>query len=155
MATQAALQTASRVWCTPKTEHIKMDQVLAEAVADLIDKETSAPLLGNATNAELINELAARIETHWDLNYSTVSGGRKPLAPEEPSISEAVQNLIDAATEAMEEIEYCHGPHLRDEKPNGWKRVTKRLREAVETFTNTPAQLPDVVNASLVEGDIG
>jgi len=155
MATQAALQVASRAWCTPKTERIEMDPVLAEAVADLIVEETSVPLLGNATNADLINELAARIEIHWDLNYSTVSGGRNPLAPEGPPISEAVRNLVAAAKEALEEIEYWHGSYLREEKPNGWKRVTKRLREAVETFTNTPPQLPDVVNVSLVEGDVG
>jgi hypothetical protein len=33
-----------------------------------------SPLLGLATNEELINELKVRIEIHWDLDYRTVNG---------------------------------------------------------------------------------
>jgi len=37
MASEQALQEAARAWCTPETEKITMDPVLAVAFADIID----------------------------------------------------------------------------------------------------------------------
>lgn len=75
MASELARERAAQAWCTEKTSNRVMDQELAEAFADIIDSVWDRPWLGNATNAELIDELKARIDIHWDLKYRTVGGG--------------------------------------------------------------------------------
>lgn len=71
MASDIALQKAAQAWCTSRTQSIIMNEVLAEAFADIIDSIWDRPWLGNATNEELIEELKWRIKIHWDLNYKT------------------------------------------------------------------------------------
>jgi len=74
MASSGALQRAAQAWCTPETEKITMDTKLAESFADIIEEIWSQPWLGNATTAELIDELRARCEVNGTLNYKTVGG---------------------------------------------------------------------------------
>lgn len=59
---------AAEAWTKKKTKRIEMDVRLAEAFAEIIDRELSKPNLGCATTRQLLNELWARS----DLNYSTV-----------------------------------------------------------------------------------
>ena len=72
MASEYARGLAAQVWCTPETEKIIMDPLLAEAFADILEKILNKPWLGNATNRELLEELGVRIDIHGPgLDYST------------------------------------------------------------------------------------
>ena len=62
---------AAQAWCTPKTEKIVMDVILAEAFARILDELLSEPWLGNATTGELLEELKARIYLDGRLEYRT------------------------------------------------------------------------------------
>ena len=70
---QLALETAALAWTTDKTSKITLDSDLANAFADIIEKITSKPYLGNATTNELINEIRTRIEMDGMLEYKTVN----------------------------------------------------------------------------------
>ncbi len=72
MATELARERAARAWCTDKTRQIEMDGELAEAFADILDDIWSKPWLGNATTAELLDELKARAETGGYAHYKSV-----------------------------------------------------------------------------------
>jgi hypothetical protein len=76
MASKWATETAAQVWCQEKTSDIVFDPVLAEEIANLLDRLHGKPWLGHATNMDLINELRARIEIHFPggLYYKTVDG---------------------------------------------------------------------------------
>ena len=63
-----AREVAARIWCTPETQHIQMDVILAEAIAKVLVVEMYEPHLGCATTKELLDEVAARV----DLDYSTI-----------------------------------------------------------------------------------
>lgn len=76
-----SLQLAAQAWCEPETEQKTMDVELATAFAGIIDGERARlvadlkkPNLGLATNADLLDELRARIELHWALDYKTLRG---------------------------------------------------------------------------------
>jgi hypothetical protein len=64
-----ARERAAQCWCTPETQSIEMDVVLAEAFAQILVEEMYQPRLGCATTRELLSELAARS----DLDYAVVS----------------------------------------------------------------------------------
>jgi len=96
MASSRALQRTAQAWCLNTTQHLEMDPVLAEAFAAILDHEWSQPLLGNATNAQLLEELKVRIEVHWSLDYKTTgrdedyvpatdSANSLPIPPGSPS----------------------------------------------------------------------
>ena len=70
-ASEFAEHIAAQAWCTPTTEKIVMDVVLAEEFARTIDKLLSEPWLGNATTRELLQELTTRIEVDGMLDYRT------------------------------------------------------------------------------------
>lgn len=72
MATELSRGKAAQAWCTPKTEKKVMDVELAEAFANILDEIWSKPWLGNATTAELLDELKARCEVNGTLQYKTV-----------------------------------------------------------------------------------
>ena len=72
MASELAMQTAAQAWCTEKTSGIEMDATLAEAFAELLDGVWSKPWLGNATTAELLDELRARAEIGGYSTYRTI-----------------------------------------------------------------------------------
>lgn len=72
MSMKWARQKVAAAWCQPKTENKEMDVDLAEEFAKILDRETSVPLLGNATTGELLNELIARAEVAGYINYKTV-----------------------------------------------------------------------------------
>lgn len=78
MASEFALQRSAQAWTTPETSNTVMDTALAKAFADILDDETSKPLLGNATTGELLDELRARAEVGGVLNYRTVDGDKAP-----------------------------------------------------------------------------
>jgi len=67
-----ARQRAAQAWCEPETEKIVMIPELAEAFAVILDDVCSKPWLGNATTAQLIDELRARCEMNGTLDYRTV-----------------------------------------------------------------------------------
>ena len=67
-----ARQKAAQAWCTPETEKIDVIPELAEAFAVILDEVWSKPWLGNATTAQLIDELRARCEMNGTLSYKTV-----------------------------------------------------------------------------------
>jgi len=69
---QLARERAAQAWTTPETERKVMDPVLADAFADILDEIWSQPWLGNATTAQLLDEVRARIEVSGQLNYRTV-----------------------------------------------------------------------------------
>lgn len=71
MASSLAKEKAAQAWCTPETAKIAMDPRLAEAFASILDEVWSKPWLGNATTAELIDELRARCEMNGTLGYKT------------------------------------------------------------------------------------
>lgn len=73
-----ARDTAAQAWCTPETGHIPMDTRLAEAFAKILDRVWSQPWLGNATTAELLDELTARAEVGGYATYSTTGRERAP-----------------------------------------------------------------------------
>jgi hypothetical protein len=62
---------AAQAWCTPKTEKITMDVVLAEEFARIIDGLISEPWLGNATTGELLEELTTRTYVDGKMDYRT------------------------------------------------------------------------------------
>ena len=62
---------ATQAWCTSKTAKIKMDVILVDAFARIIDELLSEPWLGNATTGELLEELKARIYLDGKLEYRT------------------------------------------------------------------------------------
>lgn len=72
MATELARQQAALAWTTETTSNIEMDVRLGEAFADILDEIWSKPWLGNATTAELLDELRARAEMNGTLDYRTV-----------------------------------------------------------------------------------
>lgn len=72
MASSLSRERAAQAWCTPETEKKVMDVELAEAFANILDEIWSKPWLGNATTAELIDEIRARCELDGTLNYKTV-----------------------------------------------------------------------------------
>ena len=72
MATSLAREKVAQAWCTPRTEKITMDVELAEAFANILDEVWSKPWLGNATTAELIDEIRTRCEVDGTLDYRTV-----------------------------------------------------------------------------------
>ena len=72
MATELARQKAAQAWCADATSGIEMDVRLAEAFAEILDDVWSKPWLGNATTAELIDELRARAELGGYSAYRTV-----------------------------------------------------------------------------------
>ena len=75
MPSPLARGRAAQAWGTPDTERITMDGRLAEAFAEILDEVWSKPWLGNATTAELIDELRARCEINGTLHYKTVGEG--------------------------------------------------------------------------------
>lgn len=72
MATELARQKAAQAWCTDATSGIEMDVRLAEAFSEILDDVWSKPWLGNATTAEIIDELRARAELCGYAGYRTV-----------------------------------------------------------------------------------
>jgi hypothetical protein len=72
MASLLARETAAQAWCTKKNEKKIMDPELAEAFADILDKETNIPRLGCATTKEMLEEITARIKMSGELDYRTV-----------------------------------------------------------------------------------
>ena len=72
MATETARHTAAQAWCTKTTENKAMDSDLAEEFANILDGIQSKPWLGNATTAELLDELKSRAEVGGYANYKTV-----------------------------------------------------------------------------------
>lgn len=76
MASSLATKLAAQAWCLAKTKHIEMDVTLCEGFAMVLDDVLSKPWLGNATTAELIDELRARCEVNGTLSYRTVDGGQ-------------------------------------------------------------------------------
>jgi len=70
---ELAREKAAQAWCKEKTKDKIMDPELAESFAEIIDEILDQPWLGNATNEQLLNELQARIEIHWDLKYKTAN----------------------------------------------------------------------------------
>lgn len=73
-----ARETAAQAWCTPETSDIQMDSRLAEAFAVILERVWSQPWLGNATTAELLEELTARAEVGGYATYSTTGRERAP-----------------------------------------------------------------------------
>jgi len=55
-------ESAAQAWCQPKTSHITMIPELAEEFAIILNEIWRQPWLGNATNAELIEELKTRYD---------------------------------------------------------------------------------------------
>jgi len=74
MATALSREKVAQAWCTPSTSNKVMDTELAEAMADILDEVWSKSWLGNATTAELLDELRARCELNGTLGYKTVDG---------------------------------------------------------------------------------
>jgi len=73
MASRLAREKAAQAWCVEKTSHKVMDADLAEAFGDILDQVWSQPLLGNATTAQLLDELKARAELGGYADYKTVA----------------------------------------------------------------------------------
>jgi len=67
-----ARQRAAQAWCEPETEKITMIPELAEAFAIILDDVWSKAWLGNATTAELLDEVRTRCEINGTLDYRTV-----------------------------------------------------------------------------------
>ena len=72
MVTRSSRERAAQAWCTPETSKKVMDMELAEAFANILDDIRSESWLGNATTAELIEELKARCTLNGTLDYKTV-----------------------------------------------------------------------------------
>jgi len=77
MATELAREKAAQVWCKEATSHKEMDPDLAEAFAEILDEIWSKPWLGNATTAEMLDELKTRAELGGYSNYRTVDAVTK------------------------------------------------------------------------------
>jgi len=79
---ELSLGKAAQAWCTEKTSSKVMDEELAFAFAEILDEIWVRPWLGNATTAEMLDELDARninakkhtakLRKVMDLNYKTV-----------------------------------------------------------------------------------
>lgn len=67
-----ALERAAQAWCRPTTSHLPLQPELAAAFAEILQEVWSQPWLGNATTAELLDEIRARIEMDGKLQYRTV-----------------------------------------------------------------------------------
>lgn len=72
MPSNLALSKAAQAWCTYETSGIQMDERLATAFAAILDEVWNQPWLGNATTAQLIDELRCRCEVNGTINYRTV-----------------------------------------------------------------------------------
>jgi len=72
MATEAALQEVAKAWCDPRTSSIEMIPELAEVLAEILDEIWHKPWLGNATTAEMLEELKVRAEVGGYDQYRTV-----------------------------------------------------------------------------------
>lgn len=72
MSMRLSREKAAQAWCTPETEKLTMIPELTEAFAAILNDVWSKPWLGNATTAELIDELRARCEVNGTLQYRTV-----------------------------------------------------------------------------------
>lgn len=59
MASKLSMQLAAQAWCTDNTRHIVMDEKLAEAFADILDKQRQIK-----ENYEFLRELQALINKH-------------------------------------------------------------------------------------------
>ena len=75
MPMSLAREKAAQAWCKPTTSKIDMIPELAEAFAEVLNEVWSKPWLGNATTAELLDELRARCEINGTLGYKTVGEG--------------------------------------------------------------------------------
>jgi hypothetical protein len=73
MPSQLALRKAVAAWATKETWRKPYDDDLALAFAEILDSILSQPWLGNATTAELLNELSARAELGGYANYKTTN----------------------------------------------------------------------------------
>jgi hypothetical protein len=62
----------AKAWCTPENSNKVMDTELAEAFAVILNEVWSKPWLGNATTAQLLEELSVRAEIGGYANYKTV-----------------------------------------------------------------------------------
>jgi hypothetical protein len=62
----------ARGWCHPDTEHLVMDEKLAYAIVDEVEKIDNTPNLGCATTMELVDELKTRIEMNGTSSYRTI-----------------------------------------------------------------------------------
>lgn len=78
-----AKHRAAQAWCTPETERIEMDLVLAEAFAAILDEVLSESWVGNATIRELLEELSIE-----QIN-GIVKLGKAKINTEETADSEA------------------------------------------------------------------
>ena len=76
MSMSLCREKAAQAWCTEKTSHKVMDVDLCEAFAEILNEIWSKPWLGNATTAELIDEIRTRIEVEGLLDYKT-TGSRE------------------------------------------------------------------------------
>ena len=57
---ELSLGKAAQAWCTEKTSSKVMDEEIAFAFAQILDEVLHKPWLGNATTAEMLDELDAR-----------------------------------------------------------------------------------------------
>lgn len=73
---KCARELVAQAWCEPETEKTQMDAVLAEAFARILMKEMFKPHLNCASNAQLMQELASRM----DLSYRPL----QDMLPGEP-----------------------------------------------------------------------
>ena len=71
MASNLSLEKAAQAWCTPSTSHLVLDRDLANAFAEVLDTVWDKAWLGNATTAELLEELKVRAEVGGYSNYKT------------------------------------------------------------------------------------
>ena len=60
-----AREAAARAWCKPNTAGRLFDHELADAFAEILDEVWNKPWLGNATTGELLEEIAARVDTDY------------------------------------------------------------------------------------------
>jgi hypothetical protein len=67
-----ALHLAAQAWCAPGVTHKVVDPDLCVAFASILERELRKPWLGNATTAELLDEVHSRCGS---LQYAT-SGRR-------------------------------------------------------------------------------
>ncbi len=73
MIRQNLVGAVARGWCHPDTEHLVMDEKLAYAIVEEIEKIDNEPNLGCATTMELIDELKTRVEMFGTFsNYRTI-----------------------------------------------------------------------------------
>lgn len=90
--TPLAWELAARAWSRPETSSIEVDIRLAAAFGSILTEVLSKPWLGNATNRDILAELAARIP----LDYSTVASFGQQTDRMAPSPAEAIAKAIAA-----------------------------------------------------------